>query len=482
MIAPSHDLPARAIASSRRAGAGSVAGERAERVSILSSRWLIAFVSFEFLCQVALLFPELSVFRVFFRSAPFVASVMLLALPGRGREYHPARYPAMAIIGILAVSMLHPSTNSLGAGLATVALNLAILSPIFWVPRLRLDTAAIHRLVLLFWAFQSASAAVGALQVYFPGRFEPATSTMLADSTLSALKITLADGTRVYRPMGLTDGPGGAGIGGMYCVLFAVALWLERPRLLFRLVLLCSMGAGLFALYLCQVRSLLVMLIPAFLVSVGSQLSQRRFGRIAAIVAPLLITALVAFVLAVAVGGDTVTNRLSTLIEDDPRSVYYTNRGLFLEHTFRDLLPQYPLGAGLGRWGMMSSYFGDPYNAASPPIWAEIQWTAWLIDGGIPLMLAASTGMFLALREASRAAVSGIPALRELSGLSGIFLGYSLGVIALTFNACPFAGTVGIDFWLFNAAFFAAVSRARRSAEEGASPAGQVPQRAAVRS
>ena len=52
---------------------------------------------------------------------------------------------------------------------------------------------------------------------------------------------------------------------------------------------------------------------------------------------------------------------------------------------------------------MMASYFGDQYNPDSPPIWAEIQWTGWLIDGGLPLMLAAAAGMLVALREAFRA-------------------------------------------------------------------------------
>ena len=273
-------------------------------------------------------------------------------------------------------------------------------------------------------------------------------STMLTDDMLSGLKITLADGTRVFRPMGLTDSPGGAGLGGMYSVLFGMALWLERPRLLFRIVLLFSMGLGLFALYLCQVRSLLVMLVPAFFASMWSQVSRLRFGRAAAIVVPLVITALVAFGFAVAVGGDSMTNRLSTLVASDPRSVYYSNRGFFLEYTFTDMLPQYPLGSRAWALGNDAFLFRDPYNAASPPIWVEIQWTGWLLDGGVLLMLAWAVAMLTTFREALRAAISKDPAFRVLSGLSGILLGYDIGFIALTFNACPFASTLGIDFWL----------------------------------
>src|ERR1700722_5233420 len=116
----------------------------------------------------------------------------------------------------------------------------------------------------------------------------------------------------------------------------------------------------------------------------------------------------------------------------------------------------------------MPSHFGDPYNPASPPIWAEIQWTGWLLDGGVPLMLAGAASMLIALREAFSTAVSKAPALRGLSGLSGVLLGYSIGVIALTFNTCPFVGTLGIDFWLLNAACFAAVCQAKRSTDESA--------------
>jgi hypothetical protein len=482
MIAPSRDVGANRLPAWPRkvADAPGQAGPAWRVLQLPRSHVPLVFLTFEFACQVALLFPALAGLRVFFRSAPFVACLMLLMLPAKTPDHHPARSTAVAIVVILAVSMLHPSTNSFMAGVATVLLNLAILSPLFWVPRLRLDAVSIRRLFLLMWAFQTASAATGVLQVYFPGRFEPATASVLTDDMLGGLKITLADGSRIFRPMGLTDAPGGAGIGGMYSVLFAMALWLERPRLLFRVVLLLSMGIGLFALYICQVRSLLVMLLPALVASIWSQLSELRVGRAVAIAAPVLATAVVALVFAMAVGGDAVSGRLNTLIAGDPRALYFSNRGIFLESTLTDLLPQYPLGAGLGRWGMMLNYFGDRYNAESRPVWAEIQWTAWLIDGGVPLMLAAATGMFLALREAFRAATSKAPALRRLSGLSGMLLGYSIGIVALTFSGCPFASTLGLDFWLLNTAVFAAVSQAKRLADGAGTPEGQGPRRSAV--
>jgi hypothetical protein len=69
------------------------------------------------------------------------------------------------------------------------------------------------------------------------------------------------------------------------------------------------------------------------------------------------ITALVVatFTWAVAIGGESTLERLSSLVSDRADAVYQQNRGHFLEDTINVLLPQYPLGAGLGRWGMMNA-------------------------------------------------------------------------------------------------------------------------------
>ena len=61
-------------------------------------------------------------------------------------------------------------------------LYLAILAPLFWVPRLRINPAALRRALLLLWAFHTVSAGFGILQVYFPGRFQPNLSTMIVDA------------------------------------------------------------------------------------------------------------------------------------------------------------------------------------------------------------------------------------------------------------------------------------------------------------
>jgi hypothetical protein len=256
--------------------------------------------------------------------------------------------------------------------------------------------------------------------------------------------------------MGLTDQPGGGGAGAAYSILFATVFLLDRPRFLITLALLGSIAVDCVTLYLCQVRSLLVLVVISFIAMSVPFAAQRRFGRFMKLAAPMLAMAVVGFFIAAAVGGDAVTGRLSTLIEGDPRSVYYTNRGTFLEHTFMDLLPEFPFGAGLGRWGMMYSYFGDHHNAASRPLWSELQWTGWVLDGGFPLTLCYTIAILVAIWTALRIALRKGDSDQNLTKWAAVLVGYSVGLLAMTFNSCPFQSTLGMDFWLLHATVFAA--------------------------
>ena len=69
-------------------------------------------------------------------------------------------------------------------------------------------------------------------------------------------------------------------------------------------------------------------------------------------------------------------------LPSDPLSVYNGARGAQMDITFNELLFEHPLGAGLGRWGMAAAYFGT-YSGVETSIWAEIQFTGWMIDGGV---------------------------------------------------------------------------------------------------
>lgn len=405
-----------------------------------------------------LLVPGLSGVRVLVRIAAFGASLALLAfIPAKQGPRLPVRNLATWILILLAFEMVHPDSVVIPA-LVAVALNMAVLAPIFWAPRTNVTTFTFQRLIVILWLFYTTSAALGVLQSYFPGRFEPQLSSVIAGhgrGIVMSLKIRLASGERIFRPMGLTDTPGGAAYGGLYAILLGTGILLLRksPFSGARIIAIGSMVAGMMCLYLCQVRSLLVMAGVCELTLFTLLLLTGRVSRLLGLAAALGALIPAAFVLAVSLGGRSVTDRLVTLVESDPGSVYYAHRGHFLETTINEYLPLYPLGAGLGRWGMVNSYFGS----LSSTLWAEIQWTGWVFDGGLPLVLlylAAIVVASMACLKVARGQVTGGDASLSLWG--AVIVAYDVGALALCFNYPLFSGTAGIEFWLLNSALLCA--------------------------
>jgi hypothetical protein len=166
----------------------------------------------------------------------------------------------------------------------------------------------------------------------------------------------------------------------------------------------------------------------------------------------VLITALVG---AIAVGGTSVTDRLGTFLQDHPGNVYYRNRGYLLDYTMREMAPQHPFGFGLGRWGMIYAYFGSDRDPSKGMIWAEIQWTGWLLDGGIPLIIAYVAAIGVALTFSFKIAI--FRRGDELWMWAALIMAHSLGALAGTFTSPFFISQGGMEFWLLNAALFAVV-------------------------
>jgi hypothetical protein len=158
------------------------------------------------------------------------------------------------------------------------------------------------------------------------------------------------------------------------------------------------------------------------------------------------------------VGGEATVQRLLTLIEDDPASVYYYGRGYHLHYTWEVLLPEHPLGAGLGRWGMINYYFARR-AAFQEPLWAEIQWTAWLFDGGAPLILTYGAAIILAAWVSWRLSIR--PDVGDLSLWASVLCAFNVASLAVTFNYPIFMSQAGLEFWLLNACLWAAWVRVR---------------------
>jgi hypothetical protein len=429
--------------------------------------WLVGFVLLHIACQMLLLVPALSGVRTLVRIAAFGVSLAFLVLiPSTRVQRSSLRACALSILALLGLEFFHPEGSGLLAAFGSVMMKLAVLAPIFWVPRTGTTAAQLQSLITILWLFYTASAALGVLQAYFPGQFQPPLSATLVArgrSALDGLQIQLASGERMFRPMGLTDTPGGAASAGMYAVLFGIgSLLSEKPAFLgARLVGGGGMIAGLMCMYLCQVRSLVIMTGVCTLTLLGTLLLSGRLSKLVGLLGAVGVIVPAAFALALAIGGDAMTARLTTLIAADPSSVYYANRGIFLEYTLSHDLPLYPLGAGLGRIGMVHKYFGEPGGG----LWAEIQWTAWLYDGGVLLILLYASAIFIAAwgcLKISRQQPSANGG--SLSLWAALILAYDVGSFAVCFNYPLFEGTGGVEFWLLNMTVLCAAQNTERGA------------------
>ena len=435
---------------------------RPDRGESAARAWLLGFVGLQVACQLALLVPVLGAARPAFRVAAFGVSLVALACaPGRAAP-HPSRPWLLAALLLVGVQFFSPTTDSPLAGLAAVALNVAVAAPLVWVARLRVTPRVLVELLLLIWGFQTLSAAVGVLQALSPGDFMPQATAFYQGETGEALKIVLADGATIFRPMGLTDTPGGAAAAGLTAYLLGLGFLTTARSVTSRLAALGGVAAGLFCLVLCQVR-VSVVLAGVMTVALAAALVAARRTRDLAWVGGLLPLAVAGSVAAaLAVGGEAPLTRLETLVAGSPDALYYESRGHFLEATFGELMADYPFGAGLGRWGMVSAYFATSTDPAARPLWVEIQWTAWLFDGGAPLMVA----------YAGAVAAAGLATLRvalrcrnpTVAGWAAVVTAYNLGVAAVTFSYVPFIGQMGLEFWLLNAAVVAAARTADREA------------------
>ena len=159
---------------------------------------------------------------------------------------------------------------------------------------------------------------------------------------------------------------------------------------------------------------------------------------------------------AVALGGAAITDRVNSLFASDPISVYQVARGTQLSFTFFDLLFQYPLGAGLGRWGMAAGYFGSAASA-SRSIWAEIQFTGWMIDGGV-LMVFAYMGA-LAVTTVSEWRIAQATQYPRLAVCAAVILAANLGPAIMVISFTPFVAQVGIQYWFLAGALHGVACR-----------------------
>ncbi len=422
--------------------------------------WLELFVLVQVLWGVLLFVPGSQAYRIYIRGFPYVASLaaLIACLRTTGVESKaPGAQWILASLAFMVASLAHPATWMM-SGIAQVIFQLAIAAPVFWTATHWITAERLDRVLLLVFGANFLGATVGLLQVYYPATFMPPEFSRLALSlnadVVGALTYIGADGREIIRPPGLSDIPGGAAVSATVTALlgFAFATRAQAaPKL--RLMFLAAAMIGLTVVYLTQVRSMLVMLVICMGGAGAVRLRTGRIAHTAWIIGAGAAVVLASFAWAVAVGGDSVVDRFQSMIDQGVVSSYQENRGAFLTYTLQELLYEYPFGAGIGRWGMMSAYFGEPTNWRFPGLWAEIQLTGWLYDGGVLLCVCYAAAVGATVHHTYKIAIS---TETHLSDLATMVLSVQILVVGLCFTGLVFNTQMGIVFWLLSASVYGA--------------------------
>jgi hypothetical protein len=259
----------------------------------------------------------------------------------------------------------------------------------------------------------------------------------------------------------------------LWAVLFGLGFLLTvRPShhaWLQKLIYLGSMIVGMMIIYLSQQRALLVVVAIWFAAMLAILLWRQRWREGALLAGLVLVLALGSFRVAAGVGGNDMIQRVTSLGGGQGERVYRQERGTFLAQAFGPFLHQYPLGAGLGRWGMMNQYFGDNSDPQTGSLYVEIQWQAWVLDGGAPLLAAYVVLLLLTGWSLFRLARR----RQRLWLWAALCLAYDVGIVALTFDYTPFTGQMGLEFWFLNALVLTAVAASARESPRAAHGGGR---------
>jgi hypothetical protein len=441
-----------------------------------TQRWgaIEIFVLMAYFSPVLLFLPKAQAFRVAIRGLPYAASLLMLAWWfTRGALFSWERPGVLALacsLAILAIGLAHPDT-SFFSGTAQIFFQLSILGPFFWIGNQVTDPERVRRLLGLIFLGNAASAILGLLQFHYPEHFMPILSQDLVriEGYLEGLTYVDAGGRKVFRPPGLTDMPGGASAG---CAVTAVLglLFAADPgkRSGYRGVCVVLVGMALYTLYLTLVRSLLISALFAITMAVLLLVRQGRSrqGLLLGISAAFLVVG--SFLVAVISGGVGILQRFMGLIETGVFAAYQHNRGDYLKYTFGEAIFEYPFGAGLGRWSMMGYHFSRFDANPSPPLYAEIQVTGWVMDGGMPLLIASLAAIGGALFGLYRLAALGTG---PLAYLALVAFCANLIVVSQANSAPTFNMSLGMQFWLVAGLVFRAAESVRKGPRANASKA-----------
>src|SRR6266851_1557583 len=124
------------------------------------------------------LLPGSQALRIPIRVGAFAISLFGLVLwwhakRSQQRGSQPAQFWLLGALAYLGLMLLHPTTNTMNAGLAQIVLYLAVLAPVFWAPVLVRGPRHLTRLLVLLLICNGVNSLVGILQVYNPAVWMP---------------------------------------------------------------------------------------------------------------------------------------------------------------------------------------------------------------------------------------------------------------------------------------------------------------------
>ena len=416
----------------------------------------------------ALYLPGSQPYRLPLRMGAYVIALAGFALwwfrSGAQRsERHPAERWLVFVLFYLVLMIFHPLTSGLMAGVAQTLLYASVFCSVFWVRAFVTRPRQLVRILALLLVCNGINSVVGVLQVYDPVRFMPSQlSLSLSKTALAASTFVGPNGRPMMRPPGLFDTPGAVcGPGTMAALLglvFAVEsfTWWKRAA-----ALLLSL-AGISAIYLSHVRASLVVTVGMMAVYALVLVLQNQKARLT-VFSSLCVGIIVAGLAgSTIIGGEGIRERFSTLLGDDPQKLYLQSRGTQLQTGFMELASEYPFGAGLARWGMMRGYFADRTNLDSTEIWAEVQPSVWLLDGGLVLLIGYSLALLVTVWNEWKTTMG--LASRNDRLWAATVAAVNIGTLALVFSFVPFVTQVGLQYWFLEGALYGAmIGRPRRS-------------------
>jgi hypothetical protein len=430
--------------------------------------WLERFLLAQSLLPALLFVPGISAARVVIRMALFLTPLAVwfaIIQSGRskaGSDTYPAGFCLKLICGLLGLLIFHWGTPSIPAGAAQATFYIAVFSPAFWAPKGLESSRQINRLMAILLICNGISSALALGQVFRPETFNPPFIpgiTGMPEDSISVQSLTYTDqfGRRIIRPCGLSDTAGAGALASTITVLVGLATALRPIGKLKRLACLAVAFCGMAVIYYSQVRMVFVMAIICLAVLAGIFVLQKNFGYatlLGGLGAAMVVGALT---WVMATSGRVVVERFLGLTEQSFTKSYGESRGGFVNFALTVQMWNDPLGHGIGCWGAAPGLFSKGTG-----VWVEVMITAWVVDGGIPLLVLYSVAVVLAMLDTLRIALRSRD--RDVRFWAAVVFASNLGVIATCFSFITFVTTIGMQFWFLAALVHAADYQTRREA------------------